>query len=207
MRRCLAFIFSAMVIPVFAKQEFVFDYASNRVERSGWVNLDEAHHLSGHDWSPESITNRTVVVHRWCKHCPGIGAGIRAFNDFSKKHPELICMTSYYPGAPDPKDQVMRFIKDNKVKTPVYTGASHINAHYGKDHRALYIVTPSGEVPWEVSENGKDQVSTLTHEFKKHYEDCLLAEMRLTLDPNRKKQLKDVFKKLYPKSTAKLKDI
>lgn len=208
MKSVIAVFLTLLVTSAFAKKEqLIFDYASNRVERCGWVNLDSAHHLFGPEWTPEMLTNRTVVVHRWCMGCHDITSGIADFNKFAKRHGDIVCLTSYLPSSPDKRSEVENFLKANKVKTSVYTGAAHENAREGKSHRALYIVGPGGIVTYESNQNTGEVMNNLERQYKVAYEQCLLEEIRHTENQRERMKLEQKFRKLYPKSAAKLRNI
>lgn len=135
------------------ESKFIFDSPTNRVVRSGWVNVDSSHYLQGRKLTPEYLNDRIVVVHRWCLACPKIEGAIKEFSSLKSPGGDVVFMTSYFPGAPHSRDEVFKCMKVNKVQSSTYIGAAVESEKLTKLHRATYVILPGGEMVWSKDHN------------------------------------------------------
>lgn len=135
------------------ESSLIFDSPTNRVVRSGWVNVDSSHYLQGRKLTPEYLNDRIVVVHRWCMVCPKIEGAIKDFSCLKSPGGDVVFMTSYFPGAPHSRDEVFKCMKSNKVQSSSYIGAAVDGEKLTKLHRATYVILPGGEMVWSKDHN------------------------------------------------------
>lgn len=135
------------------ESKLIFDSPTNRVVRSGWINVDSSHYLQGKKLSPEYLNSRIVVVHRWCAVCPKIEGAIKEFANLKSPTDDIVFMTSYFPDTPHTRDDVVKSLKDNKVKSSVYIGSAVAGQKITSLHRVTYVVLPGGEIAWSKNHN------------------------------------------------------
>lgn len=174
MKTCLFITLSLISASVFAantnRVDLVYDSPTNRVVSCGWENVDPTHYLAGEKTSAEHLNARAVVVHRWCIACPKVEGAIKEFTMLSKQYDGtgIEFLTSYYPGSPHPRGDVMKAIMASKIVNPVYTGAAPQGLRLAHDHRALYVVGPNALEVWSAKNNNTDikELSKVLHEKK-----------------------------------------
>lgn len=150
--------------------DVVYDSPTNRVVSCGWVNVDPTHYLAGAKTTAENLNSRVVVVHRWCIACPKVEGAIKEFTMLSKQYDGtgIEFLTSYYPGSPHPRSDVMKAISSNKIVNSVYIGAAPQDLRLAHDHRALYVVGPNAQEVWSIKNNNIDikELSKVLNEKK-----------------------------------------
>lgn len=196
---------------VHAGTEEIVDLPSNRVERSGWINVDESHRLSGSRLTPERLNSRVVVVHRWCKVCPKkIETGVKEFQNLSKRYAQLpfVFLTSYSPDAPHSRRSVEEALDRFGVTTPVYVGAAAAGVSVARKHRALYVVAGGLDERWSVRNDNTD-IAALAKFLNAHRDDLLETSLRLAADNEPGRALVEMkrLKTLSPKKAAELKSL
>lgn len=201
----LALIFAASAL--YATEDY---FEPPRYEiKDGWVNLDESNHIWGPTVTSEDLKGKAVLIHRWCIHCAhtrkAMESSIKDFLKLAAQYPDAVAVISYVTQDPDPKEAVYDYMKKLNVKLPVYNGFAHEKSLFVKRHAAMCIVSPSCEVEWERKTNL--EIVQMRNEFQKLYEDFLIYQISGAKDPKENRRLKDIFKRLYPKSAAKLKNI
>lgn len=143
---------------------------SNRVERLGWVNVDEDGRIANKVITPEYLNERITVVLRWCYACPGISESIPAFerlsDNFNGRDVEFI--HSYYPGQRHAKSLVLKFVEKFAITNAVYSGAAPAEAGFRDMHRSVAVVLPGGKVVWSVSYNTLTNVKELETVLKEN---------------------------------------
>lgn len=207
MRKLLAV---ALLLPTFAlvASEDYFE-PPKREAKDGWVNLDESNHIWGPTVTSEDLKGKAVLIHRWCIHCAhtrkATEPAIKDFMKLAAQYPDAVALVSYVTEDSDPKEEVYAYMKKLNMKLPVYNGFASEKSAYIKRHSALCIVSPSGEVEWERKTNL--EIDQMKKEFQKLYEDFLVYQIVEAKEAKEKRRLKDLYKRLYPKSAAKLKNI
>lgn len=135
-----------------AKPDIRTDLPTNRVVTAGWVNIDDAHHLSGPKLTPEELNQRIVVVQRWCTKCPRVLPAVQEFQRLAKRFPDskFVFLSSYYPDADQTREEVETALRKLKVTGPVYVGAAVQKMKISREHRALYVVENGKTEKWSV---------------------------------------------------------
>lgn len=144
-----------MSLTLFGEEEFYTDNPSNRVVKTGWVNIDRSHYLAGPIEAPEHLNSGITVVQKLCMVCPKVEDAIKDYSSLAAKFSGsgITFLTSYVPEAPHSKEEVNEFIKRKAIKTSVYLGAMAEAQKKNRKHRQLYVVGPSGEILWSAKDN------------------------------------------------------
>lgn len=184
--------------------------ASNRVVRSGWINIDESHYLSGPLRTPEALNSRITIVHRWCLACPGVDGAVRDFQNLAKQFSDtdFVFLTSYYPDATHPRHEVDATLKRLNVSTSVYVGAAPIAVRCAVAHRAMYVVESGDTELWSMRLNNTD-IKSLAQYLKKNMDALLEKSIRLAAvqAPGRALVQLKRLAKINPKKAKELKSV
>lgn len=208
------FLFAAAIVPsgVFANtsSDIIVDYASNRVVRSGWVNVDPTHYLSGRVLTPEELNSRVVIVQRWCMNCPNIGPAVKEFQTLAKHYADsdFVFLSSYYPSAGHQRSIVEKIHKDYKITIPAYVGAASMGVSASREHRALYVVAGGMDEKWCVRCENTD-IKALSKYLSDHADELAETSFKLLSEsaPGRALLSAKRLKKLSPKKAAAYKDL
>lgn len=207
MRMVFALALALFASALFASEDY-FEPPKREV-KDGWVNLDESNHIWGPTVTPADLEGKAVLIHRWCIHCAHtrktMELAIKDFMKLAAQYPDAVALISYVTEDPDPKEEVYDYMKKLNVKLPVYNGLAKAESAFVKRHACLCIISPAGEIMWERKTNL--EVTQMKKELAKFYEDFLIYQMAMTKDQKEIRRLKEIFKRLYPKNTAKLKNI
>lgn len=154
--------------------------ASNRVVRSGWMNVDESHYLSGRTWTPEALNARITVVHRWCIACPGVDEAVKEFQRLAKQYADtdFVFLTSYYPDGRHPRKDVEETLKNFKVTTSVYVGAAPMAVKCAREHRAMYVVESGDNELWSKRIDNTD-IKSLAQYLRINKDELIEKSIRL----------------------------
>lgn len=184
--------------------------ASNRVVRSGWMNVDESHYLSGRTWTPEALNARITVVHRWCIACDKIDDAVKDFNALARQYADtdFAFVTSYFPDGRHSRKTVEGALKRFKVTTPVYVGAAPTAVKGTRNHCALYVVAGGDTEKWSMPKNNTD-IKALAQYLKIHKDELVEASIRLaaTEAPGRALLQMKRFSKENPQKAKELKSL
>lgn len=213
MLRRVSVIISLLMLPcaLSARTESE-DYisASNRVVRSGWMNLDESHYLSGRTWTPEALNARITVVHRWCIACPKIDEAVKEFQNLAKQFADtdLVFLTSYYPDGLHPRKEVEETLKRLKVTTSVYVGAAPMAVKCAREHRAMYVVESGDNELWSKRIDNTD-IKLLAQYLKSNKDELVEKSIRLAAAeaPGRALLQMKRLAKANPKKAKELKSV
>lgn len=214
MKKTLAFLLFAVALSGVSSAKVKGDLIecplTNSVARLGWINVDDEHHLSGRALTPEDLNTRVVVVHRWCYACPNIEEGVKSFQQLAKRYADtdFVFLTSYYPGAAHPRQEVENVLDRLKVFGPVYIGAASIGVRVAREHRALYVAEGGTNEVWSLRINNTD-IKSLTKYLDSHRPQLEEASLRLAAEcaPGRALNIAKRLKKSDPKTAARLRTL
>lgn len=214
MLRRVSVIISLLMLPCAVLARAVADdyvTASNRVVRSGWMNVDESHYLSGRTWSPDALNARIVVVHRWCIVCPKIDEAVKEFQNLAKQFADtdLVFLTSYYPEEKHSRTEVEETLKRLKVTTPVYVGVASMAIKWARRaHCSMYVISGGDEELWSKRTNNTD-LKALTQYLKANKDELVEKSIRLAVThaPGRALVQAKLLAKTNPKKAKELKSL
>lgn len=214
MKKSLAILLAVVVLPAVSvakvKGDVIECPLTNSVARLGWINVDDDHHLSGRALTPEDLNTRVVVVHRWCYACPNIEEGVKSFQQLAKRYADtdFVFLTSYYPGAAHPRQEVENVLDRLKVVGPVYIGAASIGVRVAREHRALYVAEGGTNEVWSLRVNNTD-IKSLAKYLDSHRQELEEASLRLAAQyaPGRALNIAKKMKKSNPKKASQLRTL